>query len=158
VQVATLCTRISSPLETMPPSLPRRHLLFLSISIALAVVGCRRSDQPELGEVTGTVTLGGVPLAGAIVYFSPENRGRVSQAMTDASGKFELVYIGNTMGAKVGNHKVHFTTAYETTDEKTGQLVNRPEVVPSRYRGEATQLTAEVKPGDNTLTFNLDAK
>lgn len=132
--------------------------IWFPAALLMLVAGCGKTDQPEIGEVQGTVTLDGKPLDGAIVYFSPEGGGRVSQAMTNAEGKYELVYIGKTMGAKVGRHKVRITTAYEVTDDKTGQSVNKPEVVPARYRSESTELAVEVKAGDNTHDFKLDAK
>jgi hypothetical protein len=128
------------------------------ITVAALLLGCQFSDRPEIGEVEGTVYLDGEPLDGAIVYFSPEGGGRVSQAMTDAQGHYDLVYIGKDLGAKTGTHKVRITTAYEITDEKTGKPVYKPERVPSRYHSEQTELTAEVEGSDNTIDFQLLSK
>jgi len=129
--------------------------LFSSVALLLLVAGCQKTDQPPLGTVHGLITLDGKPLPNAIVYFSPDGGGRVSQDMTDAKGEFDLVYIGSTRGAKTGNHSVRVTTAYDGFDEATGQNIERPELVPKRYNGTQTELKAEVKPGRNTINFDL---
>jgi hypothetical protein len=126
--------------------------------LLIAPAGCSRGDRPELGRVRGTIYLDEQPLDGAIIYFSPEGGGRVSQDMTDAQGKFDAVYIGRDRGAKVGKHKVRITTAYETVDEKTGRTIEKKEVIPKRYNSEQTELSVEVKPGDNILDFKLESK
>ncbi len=133
----------------------RSQLVVCSIAILLLATGCQKTDQPPLGTVHGVVTLDGQPLPNAIVYFSPDGGGRVSQDMTDANGEFDLVYIGSTLGAKTGPHSVRITTAYDGFDEASGQTVERPELVPKRYNGTQTELKAEVKPGRNTINFDL---
>lgn len=137
-------------------TIPSRRILHALLSAALVTtIGCGYSDRPEIGEVRGTVTLDDEPLEGAIVYFSPEGGGRVSQAMTDAQGAYELVYIGKDLGAKTGKHLVRITTAYESADPNTGETVYNRERVPSRYNSEQTELSAEVEPGENTIDFPL---
>lgn len=119
------------------------------VLLLLVPLGCGgKTDQPPLGTVTGTVFLDGKPLEGAIVYYSPQAGGRMSEALSDAKGNYELIYIGNTRGAKTGTHAVRVTTAYE----------DKKELVPSRYNGEKTELTVEVKPGHNTLDIQLESK
>ena len=134
---------------------PRSRFVLGSLAILFLAVGCQKTDQPPLGKVHGVVTLDGHPLPNAIVYFSPDGGGRVSQDMTDSKGEFDLVYIGSTLGAKTGPHSVRITTAYDGFDEATGQTVERPEVVPKRYNGTQTELKADVKPGRNTINFDL---
>lgn len=126
--------------------------------LVLTAIGCRNSDQPELGEVKGTVYFDGQPVDGAIVYFSPEGGGRVSQAMTDSNGVYELVYKGQTMGAKTGEHQVRITTAYEMMNPKTGEPILRKELIPKRYNDETTELRARVEGGENTIDFKLASK
>ena len=130
--------------------------VFLVMGTAL-IVGCNKSERPPLGTVRGTVTLDGKPLDGAIVSFSPIDGGRVSQDRTDPKGAFNLIYIGTTRGAKTGKHAVRITTAYESADA-SGQLVEHEEVVPRRYNGKDTELTADIKPGSNTVDFDLKSK
>jgi hypothetical protein len=116
---------------------------------ALAViVGCGEKPVPvELGLVSGTVTLGGMPLAKAFVAFTPSiNGGRTSIGVTDASGRYTLAYTQDTNGANIGRHEVHISTAAFD--------VNAKERVPEKYVRE-NPLSAEVRSGDNVIDFAL---
>ena len=125
------------------------HAFLAAVLVTMAALsGCGRSDRPELGEVTGTVTLDARPLTDAAVVFSPVEGGRQSMGFTDSDGRFELTYIRDIRGAKLGQHKVSITTASEESPEET---------LPVRYNSETT-LTAEVKPGDNTCDFPLTSE
>jgi hypothetical protein len=133
-------------------------LLCLVTGGLLLSAGCSaKSDQPDLGVVRGTVTIDGKPLEGAVISFSPTEGGRVSQDKTDAKGSFNLIYIGNTRGAKTGKHSVRITTAYEAVDPTTGQMVEQEERVPKRYNSTNTVLAADIKPGKNTVDFDLQS-
>ncbi len=127
----------------------KSYLLLATVLVAAATLsGCDRGDRPKLGEVTGTVTLDAQPLADAAVVFSPVTGGRQSMGITDSDGRFELTYIRDIRGAKLGRHKVSITTASEESPE---------EMLPVRYNAETT-LTAEVKPGDNICDFPLTSE
>ncbi|QDS86924.1 hypothetical protein EC9_10990 [Rosistilla ulvae] len=117
--------------------------------LALLLAGCGGpSDQPDLGLVTGVVSVDGAPVESLLVTFVPDN-GRPSSGVTDAQGQYELNYIGDSMGAKVGHHKVQISTL------DIGEP-NRPkkEMLPSKYNTQ-TELTADVKAGENKLDFAL---
>src|SRR5436190_1773515 len=120
-------------------------------ALTLLLMGCSQGDRPPIGEVTGTITLDDQPLGGAIVTFSPVGGGRPSQAMTTPEGKYELVYIGTTNGAKVGQHKISVSTSYDGDDPMTGKTVHFPEQIPPKYNGEKTELTADVQGGANVF-------
>jgi len=122
-----------------------------AVSLLLAVampawIGCGGSDRPDLGTVEGVVTLDGQPLANAAVQFDPGTV-RSSTGVTDANGRYELVYIRDTKGAAVGEHTVRITTQTET----------QPETLPPRYHAEST-LTATVEPGHNEIDFALTSQ
>ena len=52
-------------------------LLLTASAGAVLLAGCGTSgDRPELGEVTGTITFNGKPLANAQVAFRPVSGGR----------------------------------------------------------------------------------
>lgn len=137
----------------------------------LCQVGCGpQGDQPELGEVTGTITLDGTPLAGVAVVFQPDN-GRPSRGMTDAEGKYELTYIRQTKGAKVGPHRVEVAPSEEgeseeseeeteSGDEEGQNAASKPKsgkrAVPARYNTKS-ELKVEVKSGKNTFDFALES-
>ncbi len=131
------------------------HWRILCLTAVFATLcGCSSSDRPEIGTVTGTLTLDGQPLPQAIVYFTPEGGGRPSTAITDDAGRYELVYMGDVKGAKVGTHTVRCSTAREVEDAQ-GKATQAKELVPEKYRDES-QLKIDVVPGpqvhDLTLT------
>ncbi len=128
------------------PSQPKIQLPFhgyFLVAIAISqCVGCfDQGDRPDLGEVTGVVTLDGEPLANASIAFTMEGF-RPSVGHTDSEGKYELIYIRDTKGAAVGTHTVRIR-----------QFGSRGRV-PARYDMES-ELTGEVKPGENVINFTL---
>ena len=114
------------------------------------VVGCGGPEHPEVGRVSGVVTLDGQPLAEATVMFQPTN-GRASIATTDSAGKYALTYLDGVPGALLGTHKVIIRTEIPGED---GQPPIAKEKLPKKYH-EQTELTAEVGPGTNTFNFEL---
>jgi hypothetical protein len=127
-----------------------RNLWRLAAALCVPLVlGCGHGDRPPLGTVHGTVTLDGKPLAGAGVLFQPVEPGRASAGVTDADGRYELVYIRRDKGAKVGAHLVKITPA----KRQPGQS----ELATPRHPAQGP-LHAEVKPGDNTFDFPLSSK
>jgi hypothetical protein len=93
---------------------------------------------PELGSVSGVLTLDGKPLAGAIVTFQPiaseEPGSKLSSSVgtTDKEGRYTLMYVRDVRGAVVGEHKV-FVQAPLPTGKET---------IPLRYNA-MTELTAK---------------
>lgn len=125
-------------------------MLLIRVVLACHVVfifaGCSRSDQPELGDVNGTVTIEGMPLAGAIIIFKPDV-GRAATGITDPEGKYDdLEYLYGVYGAKVGPNTVSF--AYE--------IGSSGPPIPSKYAGNS-ELKIDVKAGANTFDFSLDS-
>lgn len=110
----------------------------------VALAGCGQGDRPQLGTVQGKVTLDGKPLPNAAIRFLPVVPVRASMSMTDAEGRYELVYIRDIMGAAVGQHRVEITT----------EAAGTPEKLPAQYHAKTT-LTATVEPGANEINFDL---
>ncbi|MCG6157522.1 hypothetical protein [Rubinisphaera margarita] len=130
---------------------------------ALVLCGCGGSgDQPELGLVSGTVRFEGTPLPGAVVTFMPE-AGRPASGVTDMRGVYELTYIRDTKGCKIGPARVSIAANAEGGDEMElegddvdqSQHTINADGIPARYNDE-TELTADVKPGENTFDFDLE--
>ena len=124
------------------------------------------SDQPELGQVTGTITLDGKPLSGVAVVFQPES-GRPARGMTDAEGKYELTYIRQTKGTKVGPNRVEIAPSEDgeieesaDSDEENKSAPARSKsgkpAIPARYNVQS-ELKVDVKPGENTFDFKLES-
>ncbi len=114
----------------------------------LTVGGCRTGagDRPDLGEVTGVVTLDGAPLPDASVSFTQPGF-RSSVGKTDSQGRYELIYIRDVKGAAVGTHVVKI----KLFKQNGGQA---DQLLPSRYNSKS-ELSREVKPGPNVFNFDL---
>jgi len=126
------------------------------MTVAPLLIGCGGAgDTPELGDVSGTVTLDGKPLAGALVTFQPEG-GRPSTGETDESGQYTLTYSSASMGARVGKHSVRITKTDVSGTTKDGDPIEK-EIVPSQYNSNS-ELSADVKPGSNTFDFQLKSE
>lgn len=134
--------------ENMTIRSKRAFVLLFSWAAFCGLLGCNAGgDQPELGTVTGTVTLDGKPLSGVIITFSPEV-GRPGSATTDSEGKYDLIYRYGVAGTKIGKNTVSF--AWPTGAEATASI-------PEKY-GAKSDLTADVKAGKNTFDFALESK
>ena len=100
-----------------------------------------------LGEVTGTVTLDGVPLANARIVFQPESQYRASYGVTDSQGSYELIYLRDVAGAVIGRHKV----LIDRLAEREGEAANP---LPDEYNSR-TKLKANIRSGSNSCDFAL---
>lgn len=121
--------------------------------LCLCCTGCGEgtpSDTPDLGRVSGIVTLDGNPLANVTVTFEPET-GKPSFGGTDESGHYELVYSKSEQGAKIGQHTVRVTTPTEGPED-AGK-----DPIPAKYNTKST-LKKEVKAGTNEVNLELTSK
>lgn len=129
-------------------------------ALALVCWGCGKSD---LASVSGTVTLDGAPLEGAEINFMPVGGGGVSFAETDGEGRYTLTHSDGSRGAVVGQHRVSINKEREPSGVPAGSGGKRPEdhappgLLPPKYN-DKTELTAEVKAGDNAIDFALTSK
>ncbi len=127
---------------------------FFRLCLVIAMLaGCSGPEHPDVGRVSGTVTLDGQPLAEATVMFQP-TQGRASIATTDSAGKYSLTYLDGVSGALLGSHKVIIRTEIPGED---GQPPIAKEKLPKKYH-ERTELTAEVKKGSNAFNFALTSQ
>ena len=129
---------------------PTRTRLLMGIAVVL-IVGCQRG--PAKGLVKGSVTLDGKPLDAGIVRFVPiDGKGAASTAPV-AEGAFQL-------DVEIGPKKVEFSApkvmgtykVYDTPESPTANNVE--ELLPTRYN-VATELTLEVKKGEQAASFEL---
>ena len=106
-----------------------------------------RVKLPPLGYVSGTVTIAGKPAVGIRVYFSPidraiegtkekRERARDSLGVTDDAGHFDLYYLPETEGVKVGDCRVWMEA-------------NDPTLVIPRTYGPASDHKVVVTSGTN---------
>ena len=143
----------------------QRTFTFLAAAVLVGCGGGGPDDMPEIGAVTGTVTVDGQPGANLIVSFQPEG-GRPSMGTTDASGKYELVYSRDAKGAKIGKNLVTISTAvadarYEAGGtEAVASKDKEPaaDPIPAKYNSMAMEnpdMTVEVKAGANTFDWDV---
>jgi hypothetical protein len=123
------------------------------------LVGCSARPKNVARSVTGKVTLGGQPLAGARVGFAPVEGGSPSFGTTDASGNYKLVWgrSRNTIieGAQIGENNVSISTFVEGVPSAKPPRPEVPEKVPYKYRLESPPKVT-VNKGSNVFNFDLE--
>lgn len=144
------------------PSRTVAKLVYLGLLTLLAcLIGCAQSAGPATVPVTGTITMDGKPIAGAVVVFSPQGTSDESrlatQAETDSEGRFELkTYLGGAdfkLGVPAGDYAVS-VSKLEVVQDMRRQPKN---LLPKKYNQPNTSgFSATVDPsGENDFTFDL---
>ncbi len=129
---------------------------WLVLCLGSLCLGCGKSDTPDVGLVSGKVTLDGEPIEGASVEFTPiTNVGqRTSTATTSSDGSYRLAFSASTLGAALGEHDVVITKT-DTTAKPTAN--GYPLLTPEKY-AQPGALKATVEPGENTIDFEITSK
>ncbi len=147
----------------------QRYTPLVVLVAALLFVGCDRG--PKIAQVTGVVTFDGKPVENASVSFYP-SEGRASSGVTNAEGKYELVFTRGRKGALLGDHKVTITTEiipesdYAADDDYESEngieqdtQSQRSEMLSAKYcELESTILTAAIVKGENVFDFDLKSE
>jgi hypothetical protein len=132
------------------------RLLLLAVA-ALALAGCGASDS-ERSRVQGAVSYGGEPVDDGGIAFIPEGGGPSQVRATGdiRDGHYDL---DSTRGPYPGKYSVEIYWY-----KKTGRKIASPsgkafkdetkQAIPAKYN-DKTELKVEVKPGRNTLDFDL---
>jgi hypothetical protein len=109
-------------------------------------------DLPDLGRVSGVVTKGGQPVAGAEVTFTPLDVDASSAtAISDENGEYTLQYLEDVDGAVVGQNRVRISVV----DERGRELL-APENVFDRRSNEVWMVESgrQEVPIDITRPFS----
>jgi hypothetical protein len=113
-------------------------------------VGC---GDPNLGSVSGTVTLDGKPVPNAAVKFFPTGTtGAPSFGKTDSNGNFTMWFSESKSGAWIGQNRVQITTG----DVGVAPGMGTKETIPIAYNEQST-LVETVKPGKNKIDLKLSS-
>lgn len=118
------------------------------LAVGVLLSGCAQNTGPELGTVTGTVSMNGQPLEHARVLFWL-GHSRPSEGITDSRGRYELRYTVSRNGALLGEHTVRISTAIPGPDDITAR-----ERVPPVFNTQSN-LVREVKRGANVFDFDV---
>ena len=156
--------------------------MFSRLSVVFLVamcVGC--GGGPNVQSVTGTITLDGKPISGAVVTFQPIEGGTGQPAVgtTDVEGKYTVTDMKSDKigsGAAAGEYRVGvmwFKPGADSSqatgasggneetavsnDKKDVTSVSGPEaLLPADYQSPTSSgLTASVNAGANTIDFPL---
>jgi len=135
-----------------------RMVVMLAVVCCAGCWGGGPDDMPDIAPVTGTLTLDGQPLGMAHIIFTPIDGGQTSEAYSDPTGQYALVYKRDIMGAKIGKHKVVVTTFEEPESTDDGKTIGGvPERVPAKYNANTT-LQFDVNSGENVIDLQLTSK
>src|SRR6476620_10521958 len=100
--------------------------LAVSILVAAAIVltGCPNS-RPATYRETGTVTMQGKPVAGAVITFVPTGEeGEAASAITDSEGKYALTTWKAGDGARPGEYRVKVSKQEQRTVDPSKMVKN----------------------------------
>lgn len=153
-----------------------------ALLLGATMLGCsdgRPAGAKPTHEVSGKVTMGGSPVAGATVTFSPTGDQPPAFGRTGTDGTFTLTTYDSGDGAVAGSYKVRVTKsaggsgapegpegghdpdnpeAFQTPMQYEEQARTGPSsLLPEQYASdETTPLTAEVSEGgENKFEFEL---
>lgn len=125
------------------------------------------ADYEKLGlvEISGTVTLDGTPVEGAVVmFFSPEET--FCYGTTDSSGYYTLKLNSEKTGVIPGDKVVRISTTASTGEEEGGggeegdeedpdaKIASKEERIPECYN-KKTGLKVTVTESDSSFNFDL---
>ena len=144
----------------------RAIIRLAAVACLAACIGCGPS-RPEMAAVHGRVTYQGKPVVEGTIVFYPE-KGRPATGTLAPDGSYRLTTFDANDGAMLGRHHVTIEARRITAPMMQGEAAGEevgvygpPKVewlLPEKYAGrDSSPLTAEVKPGDNTIDFDLPA-
>lgn len=148
----------------------RNLLLLVTIFMAVAwTTGCGNGKLATI-KVTGKVTFDGVPLAGAMVNFSPKSsEGHPAYGTTDGEGNYTLqTFLGNADAGTTPGEYIVTITKTEGGEVSTGMPEGKStsdssapppppkSVIPERYGSSAQSgLSATVSKENRVFDFDL---
>lgn len=145
--------------------------LVAGVLVLLSGCGGVEADYDKLGlvEISGTVTLDGNPLEGAVVmFFTPEET--FCYGRTDSSGYYTLKLNSEKTGVIPGDKLVRISTTASTGEEEGGGVAEgegddedpdakkgaKEERVPECYN-KKSKLQVTVTESDSSFNFDLNS-
>lgn len=122
-------------------------------AIALLASGC--GGKPS--EVSGTVTLDGVPLKRGTVGFAPVGGGMRASGPIESDGSYSLS-TNRDAGLEPGEYTVSVVSREPGPPATSGPPMPGPYITPQHYASDATSgLKFTVERGSNTIDLELTA-
>jgi len=154
-----------------------RMLMLCVVACTALLHGCssQKTDYEQLGlvDVTGTVSVDGEPIDGAVITFEDAETGSQSYGLTDTSGSYRLWFNSEKHGIMQGEKKVMVSTTKKVlglnADEEGGESdpeggegeeganASAPdqEKIPEAYTGKNSALHVWVDLSSTTIDFDL---
>lgn len=130
-------------------SFPKSIRAGISLGMTVVVVALAGCGNSGVGDVSGTVTLDGVPLSDGTVTFEDPSRG-IGQSAPVKAGAYQMA-----SALKVGEYKVAVQPP-SAASPMASRGAAPAAAVPSKYSQPVTSgLTATVKAGTNKADFKL---
>jgi hypothetical protein len=133
----------------------RLCLVWLPLLFAL-LCGCSGSnrDKEKTGTVSGTITLDGKPFSDGVINFYDAKQGTAAKGVLQDGGRFTL-----DAPLPVGTYSVTVLPP----EMPAPQIGAKPKAaavnIPEKYRtNQKSDLTAEVKEGENSFKFEMNSK
>ena len=129
------------------------------VSFCLFLLGCGggTADRPQTAPVSGRLVKDGVPVPEARIEFIPQ-QGAASSAITNSEGKFELIYVDGSRGAKIGTHQVRITIGGVTMGTADGDAPPPPKKAPDQPMLYVIPTPQTVSVGKNEVELKLPAQ
>jgi hypothetical protein len=133
-----------------------RHISRWRLALLAGVLFAAGCDEPTTGTVTGMITVDGAPAKNGSIAFFPVD-GKASTAGA------EIVDGHYTAEVAFGQSKVEIRVPKVVGERKLYDAPNSPmksvlaESLPAKYN-DASELTLDVKPGENQKDYSLMTK
>ena len=122
----------------------------------LALAGCTSNDK---AYVSGVVTANGAPADGYVLVFTPtDGIAGPAHARTGSGGKYQARTSRTIDWVVPGTFRVEVLGPVELARDSGSPPPAGAVRVPKRYRGNASELSATIEPGDNTLNFEINLR
>ena len=150
----------------------RRIGFALGILVAAGLMtssGCG-PKRPPTATVGGRVTYLGKPVPEGRIMFYPDDGRRPAMGVINSDGSYRLTTFDSKDGALLGRHRVTIKAVRVVGGMPVNELGGQPGnlspsaaqlptlewIVPEKYsRPDSSPLKAEVKPGENTINFDI---
>lgn len=138
------------------------------LATAVLCLGCNTRptsnyNSLNLIKASGTITLDGAPLEGAVVSFDDAEDGTFSYGLTNANGQFQLRLDSQMMGVKPGTKIIRISTTRKVLGLNSSEEADpaeksaEPEKVPAKFN-KKSKLFVEVTADQTSYDFDLKSE